>query len=229
MKKKRILIAGWFGYGNLGDDAILYSEITQITKYLPHLELFVLRYSPVDTMRIFGVHPIYVKNKRTLIKLVSTIDMCVIGGGGIIKPFSARKYAVLMLICKFIGSRVMLYSVGVSELKSRLERLLVLLACQLSDVISVRDLKSYTNLINIGVKKQIHLTADPVFAFPSVTPTPSDKKPYVVLSLKQWMHEDLSNVRDNLSYDLFLEMISRVCDWIVKKKQMNVGMCLAVG
>lgn len=45
----KVLLSGGWGYGNLGDDAILLASIELIKKKLPHAEITVMSYSPQDT------------------------------------------------------------------------------------------------------------------------------------------------------------------------------------
>ena len=45
----KVLLSGGWGYGNLGDDAILLASIELIKKKLPHAEITIMSYSPQDT------------------------------------------------------------------------------------------------------------------------------------------------------------------------------------
>lgn len=45
----RVLLSGGWGYGNLGDDAILLASIELIKKEIPNAEITVMSYSPQDT------------------------------------------------------------------------------------------------------------------------------------------------------------------------------------
>lgn len=50
----RILLSGGWGYGNLGDDAILLASIELIKKKIPNAEITVMSYSPQDTTSLIS-------------------------------------------------------------------------------------------------------------------------------------------------------------------------------
>jgi len=51
-KVTNVLISGGWGYGNLGDDAILVSTIKLLKEYLPNANLYVMSYDVEETSRI---------------------------------------------------------------------------------------------------------------------------------------------------------------------------------
>jgi polysaccharide pyruvyl transferase WcaK-like protein len=65
----RILIyGGWFGSGNLGDEAILIGIRGIITKRLPDAELTALSIDPEYTYEKTGVHAEQIESPRNLLR-----------------------------------------------------------------------------------------------------------------------------------------------------------------
>ena len=52
------VIAGYYGFGNAGDELILYSLIRRFRRNNPKLSITVLSQKPLDTERIFDVHAV---------------------------------------------------------------------------------------------------------------------------------------------------------------------------
>ena len=51
----RIVISGYYGFGNLGDEAVLCSMLQALRSEIPHLEITVLSNDPEITFREYGV------------------------------------------------------------------------------------------------------------------------------------------------------------------------------
>jgi len=159
MAKKKILIIGAYGVGNLGDEAILAGilNVLRADVDVDRDKVMVFSRNPGETIRLHDVDA----RRRNPFDLL-TANKVIIGGGELFQDLGnmAIKYSLLGLIAKIIGKHVVFYAVGVSS-KSRLGKLLMRLCLNVADTISVRDGVSRKRLLDIGVNKTIRVVDDP--------------------------------------------------------------------
>ena len=96
----KFLIAGYFGCGNLGDDAILESLVTGIKDNFPDSKLSVLSGNPSETKKCYKIDS-YPRNKFRIVRQqIKKCDVFVLGGGGILQDITSSKslYYYLSLI-----------------------------------------------------------------------------------------------------------------------------------
>jgi len=160
MTKKKILIVGAYGVGNLGDEAILAGilNVLRADIDLDRNKVIVFSRNPGETTRFHGVDA----RRRNPFDLL-TANEVIIGGGELFQDLGnmAIKYSLLGLITKIIRKRVMFYAIGVSSNRSRLGKFLMRLGLNVADNISVRDRASKKHLLDIGVNKTISIVNDP--------------------------------------------------------------------
>jgi polysaccharide pyruvyl transferase CsaB len=179
---KNFLICGWYGAGNVGDEAILYSIKKDILKEYPSANVKALSLNPKYTLKFLGIdavehHPLSflatiknifaIKKHKELLSNIEWCDVLVFGGGGFLSdwnlfnPFAWLKYP---LIAKLKKKKVIAYSIGAGPFFTLVGKLVVRLVMNRSfDSIIVRDNRSKEHLIKAGVlPKLIKVSADPV-------------------------------------------------------------------
>ncbi len=171
---EEILISGYYGFKNSGDDALLLSIINDLKKYKKEVKIVVLSSNPVETSMIYGVKSINRMNFFTIISAMFRSKMLISGGGTLIQDGTSTKslmyYLLIIRLAKKMGLKVMLYSNGVGPIRHRKNEKHTQKVLNTVDMITLRDEVSLDELKRIGVTKpQIHLTADPAF-----TLVPSD-------------------------------------------------------
>ena len=81
---KRITISGYYGYGNLGDEAILESLIGSLHKrFGSALEIVVLSNDPERTEREHGVNAVSRWNPIKILLTLYNSEVLISGGGGL--------------------------------------------------------------------------------------------------------------------------------------------------
>lgn len=206
---KEVVIAGWYGNKNTGDEAILSATIADLRIEIPNLHITVVSDDPEYTRKLHKVDAISppkctnnirkmdLKKDLQFTRLVHNADLFILGGGGLIQPGSVG-HLLKILHAKMVGVKTMLYAVGVqSPLLSYREKLLtrfVLNYC--TDVITVRNEMSKSILIELGVKRSIYVTADPAINLPTADHQRINEifqqenipqaKPLVALCLRNW-------------------------------------------
>lgn len=187
---KKITICGYYGYRNVGDEAILEAIVGILKEKRPDLEIIVFSGNPEETSAQHGVESVYIgenvtirkffnfKNISKTIHIVKTVfqsDLLLIGGGGIIHDRNlhiiAKFWINKIILGKLFHKPIMLYAPGVGPVKTKAGRFLTNLIVNSVNVITVRDNSSKNVLLNCGITKPpIHVTADPVLALTPAHP-----------------------------------------------------------
>jgi len=55
VKRKSVLISGYFGFGNLGDEAILEAVVGELRRRDPDVEIIALSGNPRETVLRLGI------------------------------------------------------------------------------------------------------------------------------------------------------------------------------
>jgi polysaccharide pyruvyl transferase WcaK-like protein len=157
---RKLLIAGAYGSGNLGDEAILAGLMKLIVdgKNYDRSRVVVFSRDPKETSHLHNV----IARRKNLLDLLRTNDV-LIGGGELFQDigYMAVKYSILGLINKIVGKRVKFYAVGVSSNRSRVAKLLMTISLSVADEISVRDSASRERLRSLGIRKPVMVVPDP--------------------------------------------------------------------
>ncbi len=159
----RVGISGSYGGLNLGDEAILWSIVAQLRNSAP-VEITVFSRNAEDTYRRHQVeHAISVRDlsRDEAREAVRQLDLLILGGGGILYDAEVEIYLREVLLAHDLGVPVMVYAVSAGPLSHRSSRELVRAALEPAAVITVRDRHGRRLLEEVGVHREIHVTADP--------------------------------------------------------------------
>jgi len=195
----RVIVHGYFGFGNVGDEAILSVLIEEFKNIFNKTELIVLSSNPQRTMKFHSVKAI--RERLTSLgfwKHFLGSHILVFAGGGRYGYATWRRIALLALLAELLGKVVIFRGVGVYPYEWRgrpiiserpvafkgLTGLLIRLALSKVSYISVRDKYSYMVLRLTGVKRSIAIEED--LAFRLKLPDPSECKE---LAIKYDIHE----------------------------------------
>lgn len=174
-----VLIDGFYGYRNAGDEAILASIIQQIRSFDPDARIIVSSSDPSYTTALHDVDgSIYrylSQNGPPPGEWVSTIrrvNQLWIGGGGLFGERKMLKYALPVAIARTVGTRVATVAVGSGPFDGTTNSLAPSMLNH-ADAITVRDTQTATTLRGVGVRGPIDVLADPVFGYRTDTETTS--------------------------------------------------------
>ena len=167
-KKSEILISGYYGFKNNGDDALLKAIINDINKYKESPNIVVLSADPKETFEHYRVKTISRVNIFSIIKHMKKADLLISGGGTLIQDKTSSKslWYYLMVIKAALANnvKVMLYSNGIGPLEKEANKRKANKILNKVDIITLRDEMSKVELNNIGVNKPpVIVTADPAF------------------------------------------------------------------
>lgn len=163
-----IVLSGYFGFDNVGDEAILFSIIQSLRKLEPTVEITVLSNNPADTAATYGVASVNRWNLGEVHRVIKHADGLISGGGSLMQDATSGKtipyYAAVIKIAQMARVPVFIYSQGIGPINGSLGKWIVKKVFSKCHQITVRDQESLTLLQSIGVKKPIQLVPDAVTA-----------------------------------------------------------------
>jgi polysaccharide pyruvyl transferase CsaB len=160
----RVGISGSYGGLNLGDEAILESIIAQLRQGGKPVEITVFSRDAEDTLRRHRVEravPVRRLSRAEVLPQVERLDLLILGGGGILFDAEAKIYLREVRLAREKGVPVMTYAIGAGPLKDPAAQELVRETLSEIDVVTVRELRARKLLEEIGIHREILVTADP--------------------------------------------------------------------
>ncbi|MGR9048603.1 polysaccharide pyruvyl transferase CsaB [Halobacillus faecis] len=192
----KVVLSGYYGFDNTGDEAIVKSMIQHLRTFDPDIQIIVLSQHPSKTEIDYGVSAVDRWNFKEIIRALKESDGLISGGGSLLQdatgPRSVLYYTGIMHMAKWLRKPVFIYAQGMGPIRKPIHQLLVRIALNGVTGISVRDKKSKELLERIGVKKSIDLFPDPVFGYEyKVIETDRySQKPLIAVSIREWGDSD---------------------------------------
>ncbi len=160
----RLLLSGYYGFGNTGDEAILAATVAALRRRLPSAGLTVLSADPPATAAAYGVRAARRWHLPTIWREIGRTDLLLQGGGGLIQDSTSRLsplyYLGLLILARLRRKPFVIYAQGVGPLRSGLVRWLTGRVFDCAAAITVRDEASAALLRQLGVRREIAVTAD---------------------------------------------------------------------
>jgi polysaccharide pyruvyl transferase CsaB len=196
-----ILISGYYGFENSGDDAILMAILDNLRTYKRDIRILVLSKNPQETKRIYGVDTADRYNLSEVIKAMKSSKLFLTGGGNLIQDETSTRslmyYLTTIWMAKKLGLKVMLYSNGIGAIDKKANRLITSRIVNKVDVITLREEKSLKEIESLKITKpQVFVTADPAFTLAPCEDEETSSilaiegivrdKPLVGISIRKW-------------------------------------------
>ena len=161
----KVVISGYYGFDNVGDDAILLSIIQSLKAYNPEINITVLSNQPESTELQYHVDAINRWSFKEVYQALKEADGLISGGGSLLQDETGIKsiiyYTGIMKIAQFLKVPVFIYAQGMGPIHRTFGKRMVKHALK-KTLITVRDNESKQLLEAIGVKKEIEIVPDPV-------------------------------------------------------------------
>jgi polysaccharide pyruvyl transferase CsaB len=159
------IISGYYGFRNIGDDALLMSILKDLKSFKPDIRLMVLSRVPSGTAKDFHVPSINRANLFLIWQAMRRSKVFIYGGGNLLQDNTSTRslffYLSMVWLAKRLDLKVMFYANGIGPLKKSLNRLLTKKIMNKVDVITLRESLSFDELRHLEISKpRILLTAD---------------------------------------------------------------------
>ena len=197
----RIVVSGYYGSKNAGDEAMLAAMLEVLGDLDPKLHITVISANPADTAKRHGVEAVSWLDLPGIWRVMRQSDLLISGGGSLLQNVTSRRslyyYMGIIFLAFMAGLKVMLYAQGIGPIRGHLPRRLMRWLGNRVSLITVRDEGSLDELADMGITRpQIVCTADPVLAIHPVDRAlgrailhayhADGAKPVVGISVRDW-------------------------------------------
>jgi len=163
-----LVLSGYYGYGNTGDEAVLEAILADLRRECPDVRMTVLSASPEATAARYGVRSVHRFSPADVWRALRQADLLVSGGGSLLQDVTSTRslwyYLGVIAMARAAGAKVMVYANGLGPLRRPVNRVLTATVLRGVQRISVRDPDSLAVLGGLGVKRpDAVVTADPAF------------------------------------------------------------------
>lgn len=152
---KKILISGYYGFDNFGDDAILHIIVSELKKHLNNPKITVISNNPAKTKKIYDVDSVHRFNFKEINKKMKTCNAFISGGGSLLQDVTSCRsflyYLWLIFLSKFYRKRTIIFAQGIGPISTIFARFLTSQMLKKVDLVLVRDKESQNFLKKLGV------------------------------------------------------------------------------
>lgn len=200
--KNDVVISGYYGFGNCGDDSVLMAIISGLKKRFPKIRITVLSKNPRETEQMYSVRAISRTNLFDIRRIMRKSALLISGGGSLIQDVTSDKslvyYLSVIRMAQKMGLKTMLYANGIGPIGNKKNYPKIKRVLDEADKLTLRDPESIEELRKIGVENpNVEVTADPVFSLDIDGKISMDKlmkelkiegKRYFCVSVRKWKY-----------------------------------------
>ena len=167
-KNPHLLVGGYFGCGNLGDDAILLGLLQLLREQAPEIRVSVLSGDPRATRALCHVDAYRRKSPLSLLRAFLSADAFLLGGGSLLQNRTGRLslayYLGLLRLSRLLKKPAALFAAGIGPLLGEADRRKTCLALSSLSHVGLRDPLSLSLLRSLGLSSSLlSLGSDPAF------------------------------------------------------------------
>ena len=197
----RVVMCGYYGFSNAGDEAILQAIHRDIDALKAGIGITVLSNDPEDTHRRYGYEAVYRFHLWKVLQVLRRCDLLLFGGGSLLQDRTSTRslvyYVTIVRLAERMGKKVMFYANGIGPVDKPANRRRVRRAAQQADCLTLRDQNSAQELRAMGVDREdLHVTADPVLSLDGVPVEQAETllqregvprdRPFLAVSIRNW-------------------------------------------
>ena len=176
----KIVVSGYYGSKNGGDEAMLAAMLEVLREEVLDLDVTVISHNPEYTRRRHNVNAVPMSDILPIIKKIREADLLISGGGSLLQNVTSGRslyyYLAIIFFALIFGRKVMLYAQGIGPIRGTVAHKLMNLIVNRVDLITVRDRGSLEELERLKINRpKIFCTADPVLAIKPVPITAGQK------------------------------------------------------
>lgn len=197
----RIVVSGYYGSKNAGDEAMLAAMIEVLSDLDPQVNITVISADPEDTEKRHGVRAVSWLSMGDIVSALRHADLLISGGGSLLQNVTSGRslyyYLGVIWMAERLGVPVMLYAQGIGPVCGGVARFFMRSIAGGVSLITVRDHGSFEEIENLGIRRPpVEVTADPVLAIHPVDlgigrgilkrAKADGAKPVVGVSVREW-------------------------------------------
>ncbi|MBE6640563.1 MAG: polysaccharide pyruvyl transferase CsaB [Ruminococcaceae bacterium] len=223
-----VLISGYYGFGNTGDDSLLSALIAELNEKDPSLSFAVLAKNHRKAEKRFGVKCIERFNPFAVFFAMHRAKLFISGGGNLLQNGTSNKslfyYLSTLKMAHFMGRKTMLYANGIGPLYGDKAKKSTASTVKKCDLITLREPDSAEMLRELLPERDdVILSADPAVLLPPATKEridfildkhgiPKDKR-FVIVSLRAVMNtKEAVSDGDEADFEKqFASELSEIC------------------
>jgi polysaccharide pyruvyl transferase CsaB len=197
---KRLVISGYYGFRNNGDEAVLQSILlalqAQGERQGIRIEPIVLSADPELTRRMYGVQACHRMRYAEVSAAIRSSDGLISGGGSLLQDATSGKtipyYLGVIKLAQLFGKPTFIYSQGIGPVRRKLFYPMIRGVFRKAQYVSVRDRESAELLAEMGLKTAVEVVPDPVMGLPLKpgadvpAESASARRPVVGVSVRFW-------------------------------------------
>ena len=212
------VLLGYYGFGNMGDDALLMSVIKNLRSKIPYLRIAVMSYDVKKMKANLNHLSVFVFNRFNVLstlKVFRNSKYLIFGGGTLLQDNTSTKsllyYLYMVRLAKRYGLDVILYANGIGPIRKEKNKRRIKSILPKISLITARDKQTYDYIKNLDNNVNIHLTADEAL---TIAPQSSEKvilseefikKGFVCFSVRKWR-----DIKDE-EYIKYARVVSDFC------------------
>ncbi len=225
----RVCLHGFYGMGNLGDEAILVSFLKEIEG--KGLNVTVLSRNPAAVRRSHHLKSVPTRGRLSGPRVRSALkkaSLYLLGGGGLLKDYgsdhtSLKGWLEPLRTAKGLGTKTALFSVGVENIRYEESKRLLRKELSNVDLITVRDLSSKKLLNSLGVRSEVEILPDPAVLLGEGRSRSlvKDASPRVAVCLRHWFSQG-NYVKDEKANERFMDATAEGLDHLREKYDAKI-------
>lgn len=223
---KKVVVSGYYGFKNSGDDAILSSICADLRSLSEEVSVTILSNTPEDVPAEFGFPSAHRFRFRQVVKALRDCDLLLMGGGSLLQDGTSSRslyyYLGLIWLAKFFGAKVILYANGIGPIHRKKNQWITRKIVNQVDIITLREHLSLDVLAKLKITKpKIAVTADPVFNLALDENSLKERiyqnekiakdKPIIGIMFRSWQQEEA-----------YVKKMSRLCDDLIEKYGVQI-------
>lgn len=168
-KPKKIIISGYYGFNNFGDDAVLSVLVNSLkNENVKPENITIISRNPKNTKKIYGTKSVYYFNLLSVFFSMLKSDILFSGGGSLLQDVTSSKslfyYLFIISLALILGKKVIIFAQGIGPVNNKFSQKITKFILKKCSYVTVRDEKSLNLLKEWGVDAD--LVPDPVWNLP---------------------------------------------------------------
>lgn len=161
---KKVVISGYYGFGNFGDEAILSVLIKKLKSL--NADITVFSSNPDFTVREHDVKSVHTFDYIKVLTNILKSNILISGGGSLLQDVTSLKslwyYLAVIFSAVFAGKKVIIFAQGIGPINNKTAQMFTALLLKKCSYVSVRDERSHELLKKWGVTSE--LLCDPIYS-----------------------------------------------------------------